>query len=124
MGLITSHKTYARAVNTNGEDHQDAPNAETHTLENQVMTFIQNQLELNIEEKEIKACHTLKKNKEVPDIIIRVTIRKHKTKLLRNANKLRGTHVFMNEQLTKENTTLARMARQFPKTGTILNSWT
>ena len=123
-GLKTSHKTYARAVNTNGEDHQDAPETETHTLENQVMTFLKNQLAVDIEENEVEACHTLRGNKEVLDLIIRVTNRKTKTKLLRNANKLRGTRVFMNEHLTRKNPALARMARQFQKSGNILNTWT
>ena len=88
------------------------------------MTFLQNQLVVDIEENEVEPCHTLRGNKEVCDIMIRVTNRKMKTKVLRNANKLRGTSVFMNELLTRKNAALARMARQFQKSGNILNTWT
>ena len=123
-GLKTTHKTYARAVNNDGQDYQDAPETEITTLENQVVAFIQNKLEVEIEPNEIEACHTLKGKKEVPDIIVRVTNRKSKTSLMTNSKKLRGPHIFINEHLTKSNATLAKIARQLRKSGQIMNTWT
>ena len=120
-GLKTTHKTYARAVNNDDQDYQDAPEMEITTLENQVVAFIQNKLEVEIEPNKIEACHTLKGKKEVPDIIVRVT---NRTLLMRNAKKLRGTRTFMNEHLTKSNAAISKIARQLRKSGQIMNTWT
>ena len=83
--LKTTHKTYTRAVNNDGQDYQDAPETEITTVENQVVAFIRSKLEVEIEPNEIEACHTLKGKKEVPNIIVRVINRKSKTSLMRNA---------------------------------------
>ena len=123
-GLKTTHKSYARAVHTNGEDHQDAPKNETCTLETQVVQFIEAEMDIKLENHEIVACHSLKGKKEIPDIIMRVTNRKTKTKLFRSARTLKGTQVFFNEHLTKKNAMLARTARTLRKNGQIMNTWT
>ena len=120
-GLKTTHKTYARAVNNDGQDYQDAPEMEITTLENQVVAFIRSELEVEIEPNETEACHTLKGKKEVPDIIVRAINRKSKTSLMRNAKKLRGSRIFINEHLTKSNATLAKIARQLRKSGQTRN---
>lgn len=53
----------------------------------------------------IEACHPLPRRKpsEMSPIIMRFVSRKHKAALLKQGSKLRGTNVYINEHLTKQN---------------------
>ena len=55
---------------------------------------------------------------------MRFVNRKHKTALLKQGRKLKGTNVFINEHLTKRNADIARKARFMKKQGKIQHTWT
>ncbi|CAJ1057666.1 hypothetical protein DPX16_0011 [Xyrichtys novacula] len=67
-----------------------------------------------LETKDRKAKHT---------IIIRFVNRKHKTDLLMQGRKLKGTSVYMNEHLTAKNAEIAKEARLLRKDGKIKATW-
>ena len=50
--------------------------------------------------------------------------RKHKTALLKQRRKLKGSDVYINEHLTKYNGDIARKARFMKKQKKIQNTWT
>ena len=59
-----------------------------------------------------------------PSIVLKLKSRKAKLRILSNAKKLRGSDVYINEQLTRQNADLARKARQYRRKGLILSTWT
>lgn len=59
-----------------------------------------------------------------PAVIIRFANRKHKTALLKQGRKLKGTNVYINEHLTKWNSDIARTARSLKKEEKIQSTWT
>lgn len=59
-----------------------------------------------------------------PAIIIRVVNKKHKTALLKQERKLKGSNVFMNEHLMKQNADIATKACYLKKQGKLQNAWT
>ncbi|KAK7901169.1 hypothetical protein WMY93_017938 [Mugilogobius chulae] len=129
-GLDTKHRSYARvaAAGTGGSvamEGQDAPVEELLTLEQQVVTFLSNK-DINIDPKEISACHLLprKHSNAKPAIVVRFVNRKHKVALLRQARKLKGSSVFINEHLTSKNAEIARHARILWKQKKIQATWT
>lgn len=123
-GLETTHRTYASTA-AGRSDGDDASTKEMQTLETQVITFFDKK-SINIQSKNIVACHTLprKDSKTKPAIIIRFVNRKHKIDLLRQARKLKGTGVYLNEHLTKKNADIARQARILRKQNKIQSTWT
>lgn len=109
-GLETKHRSYARATvpETAGED---APPEELQTLEDQVLAFLSNK-NIMIEKKHISACHTLSNQDKVkPTIVVQFSKLKHKVEVLKQARKLKGTGVYINEHLTKKNAEIARQSR-------------
>ena len=127
-GLKTRHRSYARVAS--GESGgEDAPLNELQTLEEQVIHFFHSK-QIAIEKESISACHLLPKRasnragQTEPNIIMRFANRKHKTDLLRQGRKLKGTNVFMNEHLTKKNADMARCARLLRKQNKINSTWT
>ena len=58
------------------------------------------------------------------DIIVRFTTHNTKTSVMRSARKLKGTHVFINEDLTKTRATIAREARTLKRERKISDTWT
>lgn len=124
QGLETKHRTYARTVTADGEG-EDASAKELQTLEEQVVKFFESK-NMRIQGSFIEACHTLPK-KDVTakqSIIVRFWNRKQKIELLRQAKKLKGTGVFLNEHLTQKNGEIARQARILKKQNKILATWT
>lgn len=95
-GLETTHRSYARAT-AGAKDGEEAPTEELQTLEWQVIEFFESK-NMSIKSNNVAACHTLarKDNKAKPAIIVRFVNRKHKTELLRQGKKLKGTGVFLN----------------------------
>ncbi|CAL8378735.1 unnamed protein product [Boreogadus saida] len=99
-GLRTKHRSYARAAAASEG--------------------------ISVDSGDIEACHTLhSKNKTVaPAIIIRFTNRKNKQAIIRQGRKLKGTDVYINENLTKKNADVARKARILRKQNKIQATWT
>ena len=127
-GLKTRHRSYARVASEELRG-EDAPMHELQTLEEQVIEFFHSK-QITIQKESISACHLLPKRasngarQTEPNIIIRFANRKHKTDLLRQGNKLKGTRVYINEHLTKKNADIARCARLLRKQRKIKSTWT
>ena len=128
-GLATKHRSYARATATGGGAAEpggdESPAEELQTLEEQVVKFFKSS-DMPLESKNIAACHTLpiKNRNSVPAIIVRFVNRKHKSELLRQAKKLKGSDVYLNEHLTKRNAEIAKQARTMKKAKKIQATWT
>lgn len=122
-GLRIKPRSYARAVTAdNGGEpgEQDVSSAEQ-----QVAAFLQSK-GIEVDCDNIEACHPLprRNDSDNPAIIMRFINRKHKTALIKQGRKLKGTNVFINEHLTKRNGDIARKARYLRKQGKIQNTWT
>lgn len=126
-GLETKHRSYARtaAIVPGAKDgEEDLPAEEQESLESEIINFFEGK-NMKIQEDSIAACHTLprKDSKAKPAIIVRFVNRKHKTDLLRQAKKLKGTAVYINDHLTKKNAEIAREARYLWKQKKIQATW-
>lgn len=126
-GLETKHRSYARvaASSTSGMEGQDAPPEELQTLEQQVGVFLTTK-NIIINTKDISACHLLprKDNSAEPAIVVRFVNRQHKDDLLRQARKLKGSGMFINEHLTRKNADIARQARKLRNQKNTQATWT
>lgn len=72
----------------------------------------------------IEACHPLPARNERPPVVIMTFVnQKNKMALLKQGCKLKGTHVFMNDHLTRKNADIARKARQLKKQHKIQHTW-
>ena len=124
-GLKTRHKSYARATLSEPvHDSQHAPYEEMESLYDQVVSFIGDNMGVQLQENDVSICHTLPGKKETPNIVLRLTSRKAKNKILKQTKQLKGTNVYINEHLTKKNMSIAATARKLRKEKKILNTWT
>lgn len=108
-GLESKHQSYARVAGPAGDQQgEDAPSEKLHTLETEVVQFLTSK-NINLESHQISVCHTppRKDNKTNSTIVIKFASRKHKVAVLRQAKKLKGTGVNLNERLTKKNAEIA-----------------
>lgn len=122
-GLETTHRSYAR-ITAGDSAGEDAPRGELQSLEQQVTEFF-NKKDIQMDRRNIAACHTLpKRQNNRQNIIIRFVSRKRKVEVLKQARKLKGTGVYVNEHLTKRNAEIARQARILRKGGQIQDTWT
>lgn len=125
-GLATTHRSYARvAATASGHLGEEASPEEQHTLEQQVLQFM-NSKNIHLESQHISACHVLprKDRTHPPAIVLRFANRKHKVEMLRQSKKLRDTGVYINEHLTKKNAGIARNCRILRKQDKIQSTWT
>lgn len=123
-GLRIKPRSYARAVTSNNEG--ETGELDDNSVERQVAAFLQSK-GIKLDCNDIEACHTLPRrndNNDKPAVILRFVNRKHKTVLLKQGRKLKGTNVFLNEHLTEHNAEIARKARYLKKQGKIQNTWT
>lgn len=122
-GINIKPRSYARAVA--GDDGGEPGEQDGSSVERQVVGFLQSK-GLQVDGDNIEACHPLPRRNagDKPGIIMRFVNRKHKTALLRQARKLKGSNVFINEHLTKHNADIAKKARHLRKQGKIQNTWT
>ena len=129
-GLKTSHKSCSCRVTSNDAncDGENAPHEELETLENQVIGYLNTNLDVNIKACDVSACHTLNGDKkgtfDMPKIIVRFVNRKRKIELLKNSRKLKSTRVYIHEHLTHRNSQIAYAARILKKQGKIYSTWT
>ncbi|XP_076049855.1 uncharacterized protein LOC143030580 isoform X1 [Oratosquilla oratoria] len=116
-------KTYSEAVK--GDSDYSADNSGQNIVENQVIHSLSNK-GIQIRDTEISACHTLGKRKQdgTQNVIMRFVSRKSKVNVLKNAKKLKGTGVYVNEHLTKRTGEIAKTARDMRKQGKIISTWT
>ena len=128
-GLRTKQRSYARAAAASedtaaGRQGTEAPEDDHESLEQQALAFWK--ARASVDSGDIEACHTLhSKNKTIaPAIIIRFTNRKNKQAIIKQGRKLKGTDVYINENLTKKNADIARKARILRKQNKIQATWT
>ncbi|KAI9545174.1 hypothetical protein NQZ68_038887 [Dissostichus eleginoides] len=122
-GLKVKPRSYARAV---GADAGGEPGElDASSTEQQVAAFLQSK-GIKLDCNNIEACHPLprRKDSDNPAIILRFVNRKHKTSLLKQGRKLKGSDVYMNDNLTKRNADIARKARYLKKQRKIQNTST
>ncbi|KAI9535998.1 hypothetical protein NQZ68_038405 [Dissostichus eleginoides] len=121
-GLKVRPRSYAQAVNTDtgGEPRE----LDASSTGQQVAAFLQSK-GLQLDCNNIEACHPLprRKDSDNPAIILRFVNRKHKTSLPKQGRKLKGSDVYMNDNLTKRNADIARKARYLKKQRKIQNTW-
>lgn len=123
-GIKTKARSYSRAVVRQGQVEEDDPTEDHQSLEMQVTHFLRSK-NIDLDPEHLSACHTLpRKDGGAPAIIIRFANRKHKTELLSQGKKLKGTNVYMNEHLTRKNATIAKEARYLRKQQRIQGTWT
>lgn len=138
-GLAIKPRSYARAVESDGmRNEAGASNAaseekEVSSTEQQVAAFMDSN-GIVIDFNNIEACHTLPKKRVSADnatarpketsVILRFVNRKHKTELLKQGKKLKGTDVYMNDHLTKRNADIAKKARELRREKKIQQTWT
>lgn len=126
-GIKIKPRSYARALtpdNNGGEPGE----MEAISTELQVTEFLQAK-GIKLDCGNIEACHPLPRrntrdNPGLSAVILRFFNRKAKTALLKQGRKLRGTDVFINEHLSRQNADIARKARQLKKQKKIQSTWT
>ena len=129
-GLKTKHRTYARAAAAAAEEtaggSTEPSTAESETLEQQVLEYLESKDITVARRDSIEACHILpsKIKGAIPAIIIRFTNRKDKNALLKQASNLKGSKVYINEHLTKKNAAIAKRARALSMAKKIEWTWT
>ncbi len=110
---------------TVARDGEAALPEELQTLEKQVIKFFESQ-NMIIQSDNVVACYYIinprRNGGAKPATVVRFVNRKHK--LLRQAKKLKGTGVYLNEHLTKKNADIARHARILRKQNKIQATWT
>lgn len=116
-------KPYSDAVK--GDSDFSVDNSGQNIVENQVIQTLSNK-GIHIRDTEISACHTLGKRRQdgTQNVIVRCVSRKTKVHVLKNAKKLKGTGIYVNEHLTKRTGEIARAARDLRKKGKLLSTWT
>lgn len=125
-GLETKHQSYARVASPAADQRgEDAPSEELHTLQKQVVQFLTSK-NIHLESHQISACHTppRKDSKTNPITVVKFVNGKHKVEVLKQARKLKGTGVYVNEHLTKKNAEIARNGRILRKQSEIQATWT
>ncbi|KAK7879339.1 hypothetical protein WMY93_033884, partial [Mugilogobius chulae] len=94
------------------------------STEQQVTSFLSRK-GIHIDSRDIEACHPLPRRDKRPSaVIIRFVSRKQKLAVLKQGKKLKGTNVYLNEHLTKQNADIARQARFLRKQKKIQATWT
>lgn len=122
-GLRIKPRSYARAVTT--DNGGEPGEQDDRSAEQQVAAFFHSK-GIEVDLNNIEACHPLprKSDGNTSAIIMRFVNRKHKSALLKQGRKLKGTNVFINEHLTKRNSDIGRKARFLKKQGKIQSTWT
>ena len=109
-GFNVQYKSYARSVSTHDVDEHTHTNSETETLESKVVEFLKSK-NIPIDSSDISICHPFRSkyasNMKL-SIVLKLKSRKAKLRILSNAKNLRGSDVYINEHLTRQNADLAR----------------
>ena len=126
-GIECQHRSYARvAGNSNSADQNEhAPSQEQQTLESSVVLKLK-EYNIPISESDISTCHTLGQRgpNGKSNILIKLCNRKTKINILQHAKQLKGSNIYINEHLTKQNAAIAKEARVLRKQKKIESTWT
>ena len=118
-------------LRTTPDAHLQHTPGENDALEENVLALFNKQMDVPITKNDISVCHTLRRrsndsindNNQQRDIIVRFVSRRSKTAVMRNARRLKGTKIYVNEHLTTKNATLAKTARKLQKESKIAFTW-
>ena len=134
-GLTIKPRSYARAVEPEGNGDAASEEKNASSTEQQVAAFMESN-GIILDTNNLEACHILPKKRVDTDtrrgitrpkettVILRFVNRKHKLELLKQGKKLKGTNVYMNDHLTKRNAEIAKKARDLRKEKKIQQTWT
>ena len=106
-GLSVQYRTYARTASNLPMDKYAVQ--EAGTLEENVLAFLNNH-NIPIKKSDVSICHTLKSKGKNSLILLKCSNIKAKLDMVKNAKKLRGSNVCINEDLTKRISDLADRA--------------
>ncbi len=122
-GLHIKPRSYVQAVTADGGG--EPGELDVSSTNQQVFAFLQTK-GIEMDTKDIEACHPLSRRdaSEKLAVILRSVNRKHKTALLKQGRKLKGSNVYINEHLSKFNADIAKKARYLKKLKKIQSTWT
>ena len=129
-GLDLQARSYARA--TSGNDHGEEngtgnqSGGEFTGLRQKVAEFVKKSMGVQLQTSDIVACHELpsRKGERVKPVIVSLINNAVKRDVMMGRKKLKGTRIYVNEQLTKKNAALFKKARDLKKQATIDSTWT
>ena len=108
------------STQTDGEDVSESNEMRKHFVK-----FAKDKLNVSVEEIEITAIHDLPKRKDgTTPVIVQLLSVDKKTDLMRRRKNLKGSNVFLNDQLTRTNNELFAEARRLKKEGKLYGTWT
>ena len=129
-GLDLQARSYARA--TSGNDHEETNGTSSQSggeftgLRKKVAEFVNKTMGVQLQTSDIIACHELPSRKEerVKPVIVSLINNAVKRDVMMGRKKLKGTRIYVNEQLTKKNAALFKKARDLKKQAKIDSTWT
>lgn len=124
-GLKIKYLTYARAAAAATSQSVVPDDPEVKSVEMQVSEFMAAR-DIEVDFNNVEVCHLLpqRKDSKTRAVVLRFTNRKYKIALLKQGRMLKGSDVYINENLTKKNADIARKARHLKKNGKIQHTWT
>ena len=133
---IHTYSHVAAGEKQEGEQHQKDRNEEQEAIEDlerpeeevmkdKFIKFAEEKLKLQIRRDEISAIHKLRKRKDgIEPVIIRFTNSSAKRQVMSNRKELKGTKIYINEQLTKKTAELEKAVRRLRKDKKLCSTWT
>ena len=79
-----------------------------------MLAFFNNYI-IPIQNSDVSICHPLKSKGKHSLILLQCSYRKAKLDVVKNAKKLKGSNVYINEHHTKRNSDLAHIDRKYKK---------
>ena len=115
-----------RTILTRGSTQTDGEDvSESNEMRKQFVKFAKDKLNVSVEEIEITAIHDLPKRKDgTTPVIVQLLSVDKKTDLMHRRKNLKGSNVFLNDQLTRTNNELFAEARRLKKEGKLYGTWT
>lgn len=129
-GLDLKATTFARVARVAGTAEEqgagEQSGGEFATLRAKVLGFVNHTMNVRMETNDIVACHELpaRKNETVKPVIVCLLNSAVKRDLMMGRKTLKGSRIFVNEQLTKKNAGLFKKARELRRNGVIDSTWT
>ena len=95
------------------------------TLRSKVVRFVKHTMNVRMETNDIVACHELpaRNNETVKPVIVCLLNSAVKRDLMMARKNLKGSRIYVNEQLTKKNAGLIKKARELRRSGVIDGTW-
>ena len=124
-GMAIRHSSYASAAAASTEGDRERRGNET--VESQVLSFLKDK-GFNINREMVDSCYLLPRKRGEAEsgtraVLVKFLAWKHKAALLKQGRLLKGSRVFINENLTKGNATIAWKARELKRNKKIQATW-